>query len=108
VGISQASVVNDDRKLAERVEFIHRQTNSHAIAEQYIEGMVGPGPLVLVALAVSRLTPCGNVSHAILTMKRDSLYLYIIPIACVVLLLVFTLRLYTFAYFWNDDFNNLY
>jgi len=41
-------------------------------------------------------------------MKRDSLYLYIIPIACVVLLLVFTLRLYTFAYFWNDDFNNLY
>jgi D-alanine-D-alanine ligase len=38
VGISQASVVNDDSKLAERVEFIHRQTNNHAIAEQYIEG----------------------------------------------------------------------
>lgn len=38
VGISQASVVNDDEKLAERVEFIHRQTNSHALAEQYIEG----------------------------------------------------------------------
>lgn len=38
VGISQASVVNDDTKLAERVEFIHRQTTSHAIAEQYIEG----------------------------------------------------------------------
>ena len=38
VGISQASVVSDDQKLAERVEFIHRQTNSHAIAEQYIEG----------------------------------------------------------------------
>src|SRR5207302_6966373 len=38
VGISQASVVNEDAKLAERVEFIHRQTNSHAIAEQYIEG----------------------------------------------------------------------
>lgn len=38
VGISQASVVNDDEKLAERVEFIHRQTSSHAIAEQYIEG----------------------------------------------------------------------
>jgi D-alanine-D-alanine ligase len=38
VGISQASVVNDDAKLAERVEFIHRQTNNHAIAEQYIEG----------------------------------------------------------------------
>lgn len=38
VGISQASVVNDDQKFAERVEFIHRQTNSIAIAEQYIEG----------------------------------------------------------------------
>jgi D-alanine-D-alanine ligase len=38
VGISQASVVSDDEKLAERVDFIHRQTNSHAIAEQYIEG----------------------------------------------------------------------
>ncbi len=38
VGISQASVVGDDQKLTERVDFIHRQTNSHAIAEQYIEG----------------------------------------------------------------------
>jgi D-alanine-D-alanine ligase len=38
VGIAQASVVNDDDKLKERVEFIHRQTNSTAIAEQYIEG----------------------------------------------------------------------
>jgi D-alanine-D-alanine ligase len=38
VGIAQASVVHDDEKLVERVEFIHRQTNSHAIAEQYIEG----------------------------------------------------------------------
>ena len=38
VGISQASVVNDDQRLAERVEFIHRQTDGHAIAEQYIEG----------------------------------------------------------------------
>src|SRR5207245_2606075 len=38
VGIAQASVVNDDAKMAERVEFIHRQTSSHAIAKQYIEG----------------------------------------------------------------------
>jgi D-alanine-D-alanine ligase len=38
VGVAQASVVNDDEKLKERVEFIHRQTQSHAIAEQYIEG----------------------------------------------------------------------
>jgi len=38
VGISQASVVTDYAKLAERVEFIHRQTSNHAITEQYIEG----------------------------------------------------------------------
>jgi D-alanine-D-alanine ligase len=38
VGISKASVVSDDAKLAERVEFIHRQIGSPAIAEQYIEG----------------------------------------------------------------------
>ncbi|PYS82617.1 MAG: D-alanine--D-alanine ligase [Acidobacteria bacterium] len=38
VGISQASVVHNDEKLAERVEFIHRKTYSDAIAEQYIEG----------------------------------------------------------------------
>jgi len=38
VGISQASIVHDDEKLAERVEFIHRQTKTSAIAEQYIEG----------------------------------------------------------------------
>jgi D-alanine-D-alanine ligase len=38
VGIARASIVNDDEKLAERVEFIHRQTETHAIAEQYIAG----------------------------------------------------------------------
>jgi D-alanine-D-alanine ligase len=38
VGIARASVVYDDEHLAERVEFIHRQTNTHAIVEQYIAG----------------------------------------------------------------------
>lgn len=38
IGISRASVVYDDEKLAERVDFIHRQTGRHAIAEEYIEG----------------------------------------------------------------------
>lgn len=37
-GISSASVVSDDEKLAERVAFIHRTTKSTAIAEQFIEG----------------------------------------------------------------------
>jgi D-alanine-D-alanine ligase len=37
-GIAQASIVRDDDKLKERVEFIHRQNQTHAIAEEYIEG----------------------------------------------------------------------
>jgi D-alanine-D-alanine ligase len=37
-GISRGSVVSDDDKLIERVRFIHEQTSSHAMAEQYIEG----------------------------------------------------------------------
>jgi D-alanine-D-alanine ligase len=37
-GIAQASVVDTDEKLTERVEFIHRTLGAHAIAEQYIEG----------------------------------------------------------------------
>jgi D-alanine-D-alanine ligase len=38
VGIAQASVVRDDEKLRERVEFIHRQNGTHALAEEFIEG----------------------------------------------------------------------
>lgn len=38
VGISQASVVRDDEKLKERVEFIHRQNLTAAIVEEFIEG----------------------------------------------------------------------
>jgi len=37
-GISQASVVDTDEKLAERVGFIHERIGTPAIAEQYIEG----------------------------------------------------------------------
>ena len=38
VGISQASIVYDDAKLTERVQFIHRVVKTHAIAEQYVAG----------------------------------------------------------------------
>jgi D-alanine-D-alanine ligase len=38
LGISQASVVHDGARLRERVEFIHEQTNSDALVEEYIEG----------------------------------------------------------------------
>jgi D-alanine-D-alanine ligase len=37
-GISQASVVDSDDKLAERITFIHERVGTAAIAEQYIEG----------------------------------------------------------------------
>jgi D-alanine-D-alanine ligase len=37
-GISQASVVDTDDKLAERVAFIHERIGTAAIAEQYVEG----------------------------------------------------------------------
>jgi D-alanine-D-alanine ligase len=38
VGISQASVVNDEERLRKRVTFIHESLGTDAIAEQYIEG----------------------------------------------------------------------
>src|SRR5215470_14492952 len=38
LGISSASVVRDNDKLRERVEFIHRTTNSPAVAEEFIDG----------------------------------------------------------------------
>lgn len=37
-GISQASIVHDDGALAERVEFVHRNLGTDAIAEQFIPG----------------------------------------------------------------------
>lgn len=38
VGISRASIVEDDEKLAERVGFIHERIGTDAIAERFIEG----------------------------------------------------------------------
>ena len=38
LGIAQASVVDDAAKLKERVEFIHQQTTTDALVEEYIEG----------------------------------------------------------------------
>ena len=37
-GISQASIVDTDEKLAERVAFVHERVGTAAIAEQFIEG----------------------------------------------------------------------
>jgi D-alanine-D-alanine ligase len=38
IGISQASVVHDDKELAERVQFVHTSIGTDAILERYIEG----------------------------------------------------------------------
>jgi D-alanine-D-alanine ligase len=38
LGIAQASIVGDADKLKERIEFIHEQTKSDALIEEYIEG----------------------------------------------------------------------
>jgi D-alanine-D-alanine ligase len=38
LGISQASIVNDDEKLRERVTFIHENVRTDALVERYIEG----------------------------------------------------------------------
>lgn len=38
VGIAQASVVEDSSRLAERIEFIHEQTKTDALVEEYIDG----------------------------------------------------------------------
>jgi D-alanine-D-alanine ligase len=38
IGISQASVVEDDGKLVERVRFIHESIGTDALVERYIEG----------------------------------------------------------------------
>jgi D-alanine-D-alanine ligase len=52
LGISQASVVEDMRSLRERVEFIHDEVQSDALAEEYVDGrelyvgVLGNGTLV--------------------------------------------------------------
>ncbi len=38
LGISQASIVEDAARLAERIEFIHAHTESDALVEEYVEG----------------------------------------------------------------------
>lgn len=38
LGIAQASVVEDEPRLRERIEFIHEQTRSDALVEEFVEG----------------------------------------------------------------------
>lgn len=52
LGISQASVVPDEERLRERVEFVHRQIGGDAIVEEYVEGR----ELTVSVLGNGRLT----------------------------------------------------
>jgi D-alanine-D-alanine ligase len=52
LGISQASIIHDVTRLKERVEFIHEQTSSDALVEEYIEGR----ELYIGAMGNDRLT----------------------------------------------------
>jgi D-alanine-D-alanine ligase len=52
LGIAQASIVHDLTRLRERVEFIHEQTSSDALVEEYIEGR----ELYIGVLGNARLT----------------------------------------------------
>ncbi len=38
LGIAQASIVHETARLKERIEFIHEQTSSDALVEEYVEG----------------------------------------------------------------------
>lgn len=81
-GISQASVVESDDALRDRVEFIHSNVETDAIVEQYIEGReiyVGVmGNDRLMVLPVWELTfeklPPGSVAIATAKVKHDPEY----------------------------------
>ena len=81
-GIAQASLVDDDEKLAERVTFIHESVGTDAIVERYIEGRelyVGVlGNERLCALPVWELVfenlPPGAAAIATAKAKHDIAY----------------------------------
>ena len=73
IGIAQASVVDDDAKLAERVTFIHESIGTDAIAERYIDGrelyvgVVGNERLQVFPIWEMRFTRMPEEVHRIAT-----------------------------------------
>jgi D-alanine-D-alanine ligase len=76
IGIAQASVVDSDEKLAERVAFIHARVGTDAIAEQFIDGRelyVGVlGNERLRVLPIWELT-FGDLAHGAARIATDKL-----------------------------------
>src|ERR1700744_3856312 len=82
LGIAHASVVTDERGLKERIAFIHEQTHSDALVEEYIEGgelyVGGIGNERLKVLPVWEMTfgslPQGHPTIATRKVKWDRNY----------------------------------
>ena len=82
LGISQASIVDNDEKLRERVAFIHQRNGSDAIAEQFVDGrefyvgMLGNQRLQVLPVweLVFENMPPGAVSIATAAVKHDPDY----------------------------------
>ena len=82
VGIAQASVVSNDEKLKERVEFIHDHIQTDTIVEEYIEGrelyvgVIGNRRLQVLPVweMVFKNMPDGTVPIATARVKHDPEY----------------------------------
>jgi D-alanine-D-alanine ligase len=74
-GISQASVVNSEEKLVDRVNYLHDKLNTHVITEEYIEGreiyisIIGNSRLQTLPLLELEFGEMPNDSHNIATSK---------------------------------------
>ncbi len=82
LGISQASIVDSDEKLAERVTFIHKRLNTPAIAEEFIEGreiyvgVLGNDRIQVLPVWELSFSNLADGAHAIATekVKHDPIY----------------------------------
>lgn len=75
VGISQASVVEDDASLADRVKFVHEKFNQAAIVEELIEGrelyvgLIGNAGVETLPIVEMTFGEPENAEHRIATFK---------------------------------------
>jgi D-alanine-D-alanine ligase len=82
IGISQASVVDSDERLRERVRFVHESVGTDAIAERYIEGrelyvgVMGDRRLLTLPVWELDLTGLPNGSAHIATERLKSASAY--------------------------------
>jgi len=82
LGIAQASIVDTDEKLAERVAFIHKRLNTPAIAEEFIEGreiyvgVLGNDRIQVLPVWELSFSNLADGAHAIATerVKHDPIY----------------------------------